>query len=656
VLSTVVGRLQTDRQMAINVVVGTAAALLLLSRAYDGAGSLSSFLEFTLIGISGGCVFAIAASGLVLTYTTTGVFNFAHGAVGMVSAFLFYNLRTEIGLPAPVGLLLVLGIVAPLVGLTLERIMRGFRGAPPGTTLTVTIALTILLIGVVQYTLQSEGEAQTPTYLFGDNTVSILGARVRWDDVLFFVVAVGVAIGLRYLLRSTRLGVAMRAVVDNPDLAALTGAPPVTIARASWILGSMLAALAGVLYSPTAGKLDAVNLTFFVLAAYGAAVFGRLKSLVLTFAGAIALGLVQGYAPIAFPTTELWNHLQVGVPGVFLFLVLLALPEAKLSVGRVVGRDTPSAPGLPATLVRAAIFVPVVAFLASVAGDNLLDLTRALVYATLILSLVLLTGYSGQISLAQYVFFGLGAFAMGKVAGGDSIVGLGAAAAIAVPLGVVIALPALRLQGLYLALVTFALAQVSAALIFQDTRIYGLGGVTVGRLNLFGIDFSGDRAFAALCAIVFALVAIGVLALRRGSFGRRLAAMRDSQAACATLGMDVRRTKLAVFALSSAIAGLAGALHGGLGFTAGQLDFEPLFNVLLFLFAFVGGITTVTGALLGGVLFAALPLVQSEAPEFAGLVFAVIAVTALALGKQPNGLAGLLYSLRSKREVLDAKP
>jgi branched-chain amino acid transport system permease protein len=641
--------------MVINVVVGGAAAVLLLMRAYDGAGSLSSFLEFTMIGISGGCVFAIAASGLVLTYTTTGVFNFAHGAVGMVAAFLFYQLRTEIGLPAPVALVLVLGIMAPLSGLVLERIMRSFRGAPPGTTLTVTIALTILLIGVVQYTLQSEGEAQTPTYLFGDNKVSILGANVRWDDVLFFVVAVGVALGLRYLLKATRLGVAMRAVVDNPDLAALTGAPPVTIARASWILGSMLAAGAGVLYSPTAGKLDAVNLTFFVLAAYGAAVFGKLRSLVLTFVGAIILGLIQGYAPIAFPTTEIWNHLQVGVPGVFLFLVLLALPEAKLSVGRVVGRDTPSVPGLPATLVRAAIFVPAVALLASVAGDNLLDLTRALVYSTLLLSLVLLTGYSGQISLAQYVFFGLGAFAMGKVAGGDSLLGMGAAAAIAVPLGVVIALPALRLQGLYLALVTFALAQVSRDLIFQDTRIYGLGGVTVGRLQVFGIDFSGDRAFAALCAIVFALVAIGVLALRRGPFGRRLAAMRDSQAACATLGMDVRRTKLAVFALSSAIAGLAGALHGGLGFTAGQLDFEPLFNVLLFLFAFVGGITTITGALLGGILFAALPLVQSEAPEFAGLVFAVIAVVALALGKQPNGLAGLLYSWRGRQEVADAQ-
>ncbi len=653
-LTHLLRRLQADRQLAASVVIGTVAGVLLITRAYSGAGSAATFLEFTLIGISGGCVFAIAASGLVLTYTTTGVFNFAHGAVGMVAAFLFYELRTEIGIPAGVALLIVLGIYAPVMGLALERIMRSFRGAPPGTTLTVTIAITILLIGVAQYSLQNIGEAQTPTFLFGDNRVSIFGATVRWDDVLFLVVAVAVALGLRYLLKVTRTGVAMRAVVDNPDLAALTGAPPITIARASWILGSMLGALAGVLYSPTAGKLDAVNLTFFVLAAYGAAVFGRLRSLVLTFAGALVLGLIQGYAPIAFPSTELWNHLQVGVPGVFLFLVLLALPEAKLSVGRVVGRDTPKVPGLTSSLVRAAVFVPVVALLAAVAGDNLLDLSRALVYATLLLSLVLLTGYSGQISLAQYVFFGLGAFAMGKTFGGDSLLSMGAAALIAVPLGVVIALPALRLQGLYLALVTFALAQVSRDVIFQDTRVYGTGGVQVGRLQVFGLDFSGDRAFAALCGIVFALVAVGVLALRRGAFGRRLAALRDSQAACATLGLDVRRTKLSVFALSAAIAGLAGALHGGLGFTAGQLDFEPLFNVLLFLFAVVGGITTISGALIGGVLFAALPLVQSRAPEAAGLVFAVIAVTALALGKQPNGMAGLLYSWRAKREVTDA--
>ena len=647
-LTSTVDRLRGDRQLAIGTLVGSALAALLLFRAFDGAGSLERFLQFTLIGITSGCVFAIAASGLVLTYTTTGVFNFAHGAVGMVAAFLYWQLKVDMDVPVPVALALVLLVFAPLMGLLLERIMRSFRGAPPGTTLTVTIALTILMIGIIQYTFPADEEQRTATYLFGERFVTLFGARIRWDDVTFALVAVVVAVGLRYLLKATRTGVAMRAVVDNPDLAGLTGAPPITIARTSWILGSTLAAVAGVLYAPTVAPLDAVNLTFFVLSAYGAAVFGRLRSLPLTFLGAIILGLVQSYVPVSFPSSEVWNHLQVGVPGIFLFLVLMALPEAKLTVGRLVGRDVPKVPNLSSTLLRAAVFVPAIILLASVAGDNLGDLTLALIYGTLLLSLVLLTGYSGQISLAQYVFYGLGAFAMGKVAGGDSILGMGAAAAIAVPLGVVIALPALRLQGLYLALVTFALAQVSRDVIFQDTRIYGKGGITVGRLELFGIDFSGDRAFAALCAIVFALVAIGVLTLRRGAFGRRLAAMRDSQAACATLGLDVRRTKLAVFALSSAIAGLAGALHGGLGFTASQLEFEPLYNVLLFLFAFVGGITTITGALIGGTLFAALPLVQSDYPEYAGLVFAAIAVTALALGKQPNGMAGLLYSLRER--------
>jgi branched-chain amino acid transport system permease protein len=644
VLSEVIDRLKGDRHMAAGAAVGTLATIVLLLRAYGGAGSPSSFLQFTLIGISAGCVFAVAASGLVLTYTTTGVFNFAHGGVGMVAAFVYYQLRVDVGLPAPIALVVVLGVLAPLIGILLERIMRSFHNAPPGTTLTVTIALTILLVGVIQYAYQSDGVQRTSAYLFGDRAVSIVGARIRWDEVAFFLTAVVVAAGLRYVLKATRTGVAMRAVVDDPDLAALTGAPPRTIARTSWVLGSVLAALAGVLYAPTTGALDAINLTFFVLSAYGAAVFGRLRSLALTFLGAIMLGLVQGYAPIAFPKSELWNHLQVGVPGLFLFFVLLALPDAKLTVGRIVGRDTPAVPGLPASLIRAAIFVPAVVLLASVAGDNILDLTRGLIYGTLLLSLVLLTGYSGQISLAQYVFFGLGAFAMAKVAGGDSVLGMGAAAAVAVPFGVVVALPALRLQGLYLALVTFAFAQVSRDVIFQDSRVYGKGGVAVGRLHVLGLDFSSDRAFAALCALVFAVVAIGVLALRRGPFGRRLAAMRDSQAACATLGLDVRRTKLAVFALSSAIAGLAGALYGGLGFIAGQLDFEPLYNVLLFLFAFVGGITTVTGALLGGVLFAALPWVQSEKPELAGLVFAVIAAGAVALGRQPNGLAGMIFA------------
>lgn len=165
----------------------------------------------------------------------------------------------------------------------------------------------------------------------------------------------------------------------------------------------------------------------------------------------------------------------------------------------------------------------------------------------------------------------------------------------------------------------------------------------MGRLKLLGIDFSAGRSFFFLCGIVFALVSVLVLILKRGPFGRRLAALRDSQAACATLGLDTRRTKLVVFALSASIAGVAGALFGGFNTTAGTIQFEPINNIVLMLFAVVGGITTVSGALIGGMLFSLLPYVQSEYPDQAGLVFALVAVAAIGLGRQPNGLAGMIY-------------
>jgi branched-chain amino acid transport system permease protein len=173
--------------------------------------------------------------------------------------------------------------------------------------------------------------------------------------------------------------------------------------------------------------------------------------------------------------------------------------------------------------------------------------------------------------------------------------------------------------------------------------------VEVGRLHLFGINFDDGKSFLILCAIVFAVFAVGLLALRRGAFGRRLAALRDSQAACATLGLDERRTKLAVFMASAFICGVAGALFGGLKQTADAIQFDPINNIVLLLFIVVGGITTVTGAFLGGALFALLPFIQSEYPDQGGLVFAGVAAAVVALGRQPNGIAGMLYdSLRGR--------
>lgn len=660
-LSTLPARLaglqHTPRKAAALAAVSVLAVWFVVNT-YQQAGSGTAFVQFTIIGIAIGCAYALVASGLVITYTTTGVFNFAHGAVGMVCAFTYQALWVDMGVPSPLAILIVVGGLAPAIGFLFERIMRSFSDAPPGTTLTVTIALTIMLIGIAQSLFQSDGGQRTLPMLFGRRTVDLFEIRVPWDRVATLLVAIAVAGLLRILLFRSRTGVAMRAVVDNADLASLNGARAVTLARYSWMLGSVLAATGGILVAPTTGALDAIILTFVVLSstAYGAAVFGRLRSLPLTVVGALLLGLLTSYSPVGFPDGEVWSHLRVALPGAFLFLALLALPEAKLAVGRIVTRSTPAVPGLAPSLARGGLFLPA-AFAATIlVGGYLSDLTQGFIFATLLLSLVLLTGMSGQVSLAQYVFFGLGAFAMSQVAGGSSVLGLAAAAAIAVPAGIITALPALRLSGLYLALATFAVAVVSRELIFQDSRVYGSSNVLVGRPEILGVSFEGNRAFSMLCATTFALVAIGVLALRRGPFGRRLAALRDSQAACATLGMDVRRTKLTVFALSAAIAGLAGGLQGGLAGTAGGLDFEPISNVILLLFAFVGGITTVTGALIGGLLFALLPLVQSEAPVWAGgVLFAAVALTAIALGKQPNGLAGLLYG-RGGRGTRPASP
>jgi branched-chain amino acid transport system permease protein len=603
---------------------------------------VQQFLGFIVLGVISGSIYAVAASGLVLTYTTTGVFNFAHGAVGMLAGFVYWDLRVQHNVPTPIALVIVIFGFAPLFGIGVERIlMRGLRNASVGTTLVVTVGLTVGLIGAVQ-SIWKPGEARFLEPLFGDRSINLVGRTVTWDELTFVAVAIAVALSLRVLLFRTRIGVAMRAVVDNPELTGLNGAKPATVARTSWILGSMLASIAGVLVAPKL-NLEPIVMTFLVVNAYAAAIVGKLRSLPLTFAGALGLGIVENLAIGYLPEGSFVSRLRPSLPTLFFFAALLLLPEARLRVGRVVGRSTPRVPGLNDSVVRAVGFLVLAIGIAAFApATSLPDMTQGLVFAIIMLSLVVLSGYSGQVSLSQLTFVGLGAWAMGSVFGGNSILGLVAAAAIAIPVGAAVALPAMRLQGIYLALLTFAFAILADYLIFNDSRIFGEGNVQVGRLEVFGLSFRSNRAYFVLTAFAFAALGVAVLALRRGRLGRTLAAMRDSPAACATLGLDVRRTKLIVFMVSAAIAGLGGAFIGGLRGTVGTIDFTALNNLPLYLLAVVGGVTTVSGAFIGGALFALLPVVQSRAPDLAGLVFLGIGATAVSLGRQPNGLAGML--------------
>lgn len=606
---------------------------------------MDQFLPFTVAGLVTGSIYAVTASGLVVTYTTSGIFNFAHGAIGMFAAFFYWQLRADWHLPAPLALVLTLFVLAPLLGAVVERVlMRRLDRAQVVTSLVVTIGLTVLLIGLAQGIWEA-GEARVFKEFFAGSDFRVFGVTVTAHEAITVVVAAVVAAALWYVLTRTRVGVAMRAVVDDRNLVSLTGARPGRVSMLSWAMGSSLAALGGILIAPKL-QLEVIILTFLVINAYAAAMAGRLRSLPLTFAGAFALGLLESYVKGYVDLSGFWGGLRTSLPTLFLFALLLAVPEERLraNLGRFAGAKAPRVPDFRQSLAGVGVLV-VGALIAStfLAQGDIQRVAQAFALGVIMLSLVLLTGYGGQVSLAQLTLAGFGAFAMAEWGGDGSILGLLLAGVIAAPIGALVALPALRLQGLYLALATMAFAYLCQELIFKHEAVYGFNAsLPVGRLDLGPVSFDGETAYMVLLAAIFGLTGVFVLWIRRGPFGRVLSAMGDSPAACATLGLDLTRTKLAVFTIAAAMAGIGGALFGGVRSVAGPTDFDVLQGLPVLLLAVIGGITTVSGALIGGVALAVLPVVQERIPELAGLVFLLTGAAAVSLGRNPNGIAFLL--------------
>lgn len=607
---------------------------------------MTELLQFTIFGLILGCVYAIAAMGLVLTYTVTGVFNFAHGAVGMLAAFGYYELRVEHNVPTPIAVILVVFLGAPIAGVCVERLLRRFQGADYATSLVVTVALTVGLLGIGLRSFDP-GSARLAPYLFGNNRIVLLDVPISYDRIAQVGVAIAVAFGLRVLLFNTPLGARMRAVVDDRELSSLDGVRAVFVARFSWMIGFVLAALGGVLFSG-GQNLSAIVLTLLVLNAYGAAMIGRLTSFPMTIVGALALGLIQELTNVSwlYPDGAFFLRLRLAIPGLFLIVAVLLVPSFRLSLGRVVGREEPAVPTLRRSLYSAAALIAFVAVVVNtIPSDQRRHIVAALVIATVALSLVALTGLSGQVSLTQYLFLGFGAWITGTIGTGDTVFGMLLGGVAAGVMGAIVALPAVRLRGLHLALSTFGIALVGRELILGDERILGQGGLSVGRPSLFGIDLGSDAAFSVWCAIVFSVLAVLLGVLRRSWFGRRLTAIRDSELAAASLGMRVRATKVAIFACSGFVAGIAGGLFGGYTGAAQSMQFDPVNSLVILLFAYVGGITSVAGALIAGALFAFLNYAESTFASIAGVAFIGIAAAAISLGRQPNGLAGVGFDL-----------
>ncbi|MBA2954460.1 inner-membrane translocator [Nocardioides sp. MAH-18] len=605
---------------------------------------MSTLLSFTILGLFTGAAYAIAASGLVLTYTTTRVFNIAHGAFGMVMAFTFWDLSQRQGMPTWLSLVLVLGVIAPATGWFVQRfVTRGLGEGPVSVSLVVTVGLFVGLIGLAQYIWPPEPRTLPP--FLPDRGVEIGGTYVTAHQLITILLSAVVAAALYLLLNRTRIGTAMRASVDNPVLLRLFGGNPDRVASLAWAIGVSLAALAGILLTPVIG-LSYYDLTLLVINAYAAAMLGRLKSLPLTFVGAMGLGILQSFAVAYLPTDGNLAGLRAVVPALFLFAVIVVMPQAQLRIGQVKGIVSAPVPSLVRSGVGGAALLVLVALLAvGMSNANLLLVGTAATYAMVMLSLVLLTGYGGHVSLAQFTFAGVGALAYAKL-DEPNLYGLLLAALIAGLVGALVAIPVLRLTGLYLALSTLAFGVLMDKLVFQADFAFGFNGtLPAERLSVLGHRFDSLGGYVLVMAAFFVLMAVGLLVLRRGVLGRVLIAMRDSPAACGTLGLDMRWFRVALFGLSAGMAGLAGALFAGLRGTIGAADFQ-LFNSLpLLLLAVVCGVTSVTGAAMGGIGLMLLPVLQSYRPELAGVVFAVLGFGAVALGRDPNGLANQLFRL-----------
>ncbi|MCP2244957.1 ABC transporter permease [Lentzea rhizosphaerae] len=605
---------------------------------------MTALLAYTIFGLVTGGAYAVVAGGLVLTYSTSKVFNVGHGAIGMVMAFLYWELAENRGLPQWLALLIVVGGCAPLFGLVIERfVMRRLAGAPVGITLVAGVGVLVGLIGAAQVIWPPQARPVRP---FLDQLgVHIGQSFVSGHDLVTLACAVLVAGGLYVLLNRTRTGLAMRACVDAPELASLYGTRPHRLSALSWAIGSALAALGGILLTPVV-QLDYVTMTLLVITAYTAALVGRLRSLPLTFVGALGLGLVQSYAVAYLPSSPFWISFRAAIPALLLFVVLLAMPQSPLRIGGVRGSRGVAVPtGLTAG-VGAGLFLGVVVALALLVDSVVAgQLALALVFGIVLLSMVLLTGYGGVVSLGQFTFVGVGAVTVARL-GSTSPLTLLAGAAVAAAIGALIALTALRVSGLYLALATLGFAQLMDKLVLQSPIAFGVrGSLQVPKL------VESATAQLLLAAGVFALVGMGVLAVRRGRLGRKMIAVKDSSAACATLGMNVRWIRVGVFALSAAIAGLAGGLFAQLRETVAASDFQLFNNLPLLLFAVIAGVTSVSGAALGGLLLMLLPVLQSGFPAFAGAAVVLLGVAAAGLARDPNGLVSWFFRAWSWRRA-----
>lgn len=597
---------------------------------------IQEYAPYFIIGIATGSIYAIAAMGLVLTYKTSGIFNFGHGAVGAAAAFLFYELHITRGLAWPLAAVITVFVFGAVAGLLLELVGRGLATVTPAMKIVGTLGILLAVQGlaVLRY-----GITPLPLQQFlPQQTFRVAGVFVGVNQLIVALLALGAAVGLYYFFRLTRTGTAMRAVVDDADLLDMTGISPVRVRRTAWVLGSMFAALAGILIAPLL-QLDATVLTLLIVQAFGAAAIGRFTSLPLTYVGGLVLGVLRELTGKWVGSNETLSALPTAVPFLMLFVVLLFTPKGKLpDFGRLVrARVRPVRTTTRSTRLAVYAALAVAVVLPLVVGTKTILFTTALVYVGVFLSLGMLTRLSGMVSLCQIGLMAVGAAIFGQLQGSAGVpwlIALVLAGLLTVPFGAVVAIPAIRLSGLYLALATFGYGILLEQILYRASWLFGnSAGVQAGRPEFLGISFAGDRAYYYVVLTISALMALGVAAIERARLGRLLHALGDSPRALSTGGTSINITRVIVFCIAAFLAGVSGALYVPLFGTVNGDTFPAFLSLILLAVFAVAGSGVVRPAFVAAIVYFVVPgYVDSSTlvtglPAIFGLAAIVVALT-----------------------------
>ncbi|MFB9729538.1 ABC transporter permease [Haloechinothrix salitolerans] len=539
---------------------------------------MTELMTFVLIGITTGSVYGLAAMGLVLTYKTSGIFNFGHGAIAAAAAFVFYELHTVRGLPWPVALIVAVVALPPMMALVLERITRVLSRGTPTLKIVGTVGLQLAIVGSL-LAVYGGSMLDFPAFLPID-TVELLGVLLGVDQLITAGLAAAGAVGFFVFFRMSAMGVRMRAVVDDPDLLSLSGTSPFVVRSWAWLIGTWFAALSGAMLAPTIG-LDAMMLTLLVVQAFGAAAVGRFSSLPMTYVGGLLVGVLAALATNFVSGSEILSGLPPAIPFLVLFVVLLVVPRGKLvEIGghRVAPLSAPLVSTRTARILGLLAIV-VGALVPFVVGAKLPVYASALVLVLVFYSLNLLVRTSGQISLAHAGLVAVGSAAFSHLAVGAGLPWLMAvvlAGVVAIPVGALVAVPSIRLSGLYLALATFGFGLLLENVLYRSELMFGPTNTLPAHRPAL---FEGDTAFyyvllafAIGCGVVISMIG-------RSRLGRLLRALADSPTTLSTLGLGTNVTRMTVFAISAFIAGVAGALWASNGHSATGAPFTSFVSL-----------------------------------------------------------------------------